>query len=370
MGVVKIYVYPADRAGCGHYRLLWPGEVLKRRGLDVEIMPSKSPIWMQTSTRPSGRREAHLVKAPECDVLILQRCMDWRWQHAIPQMRAAGIRVVMDIDDDLHALRGDHVGFLDFKPGKNPDINWENMLRAADECDLVTATTQPILDRYARNTNGVLLPNCIPAPVLAVDRYARAAEGVLIGWSGSTDTHPGDLDTIHGIIPRVLRRTGADFGVLGNAKGVRKALGLREEPVHMPRVPIADYYAFLAQFDIGVAPLLRHSFNAAKSWLKPLEFAACGVPCVAAATPEYLRAEAEGLCVTAANPAAWDAELSSLASSEVLRYARGEAARHAARRWTIEAHAREWAEAWTGSTEVELSEPTFNETTPSLEGAS
>jgi hypothetical protein len=35
---VKVLVYPADRFGCGHFRMLWPGDALAAAGHDVTVV--------------------------------------------------------------------------------------------------------------------------------------------------------------------------------------------------------------------------------------------------------------------------------------------------------------------------------------------
>lgn len=346
---MKILVYPADRAGCGHYRLIYPAEALAERGLDIEVLPPKHPIWMRTGHDSAGRPIAKINEMPEADVVVLQRPMDWRWMFAVAQMRAAGIRVIVDIDDDLHAMRSDHSGYLDFHPARHPAVNWENMRLAAEQASLVTATTQPILDRYANGTQGVVIPNCIPRRVLELSR-PETREGCVIGWPGQVNSHPGDLDTIHGVIPRVTRATGATFAVFGKRDGVRRALGLKAEPTMIGRVPISEYHQTLMNFDVGIAPLMRNTFNAAKSWLKVLEFAACGIPSIGAATPEYLRAHEAGLCGVASNPQEWDEKLRLLCSNAQLRADISTSVRDAAAQWTVEGNLWRWEQAWCGRT--------------------
>ena len=36
---MKVYVLPADPHGCGHYRLIWPSNVLQKAGHEIVIMP-------------------------------------------------------------------------------------------------------------------------------------------------------------------------------------------------------------------------------------------------------------------------------------------------------------------------------------------
>lgn len=344
---MKISVFPADNAGCGFYRLITPGQRLNQRGYDITLNDPKTALWMRTGHDKQGRPIAVIHDMPDADVVVLQRPMDWRWPFAVAQMRQAGIRVIVDIDDDLHAMRSDHGAYLSFNPRNNPDINWDHMLLASTHANLVTATTEPILDRYAAGTEGLVIPNCIPQYVLDLPK-PEPHDGCVIGWPGQTHSHPKDLDTIHGIIPRVERATGATFTVFGQAAGVRKALGLKAEPPWIRQVPIDRYHQMLMAFDVGIAPLMRNTFNAAKSWLKILEFAACGIPAIGSATPEYIRAREAGLGETASNPDEWDRLLRRICSDSALRREVGAEARYNAALWTIESNLWRWEAAWFG----------------------
>ena len=39
---MKVHVYPADRHGCGHHRLIWPAEALMRQGHDITIIEQQA----------------------------------------------------------------------------------------------------------------------------------------------------------------------------------------------------------------------------------------------------------------------------------------------------------------------------------------
>ena len=41
---MKVYVFPADEAGCGHYRLIWPARILEQTyGDQIVVVPPRSP---------------------------------------------------------------------------------------------------------------------------------------------------------------------------------------------------------------------------------------------------------------------------------------------------------------------------------------
>ena len=83
---MKIVVYPSDSYGCGHFRMIWPGEALAAAGHDVEVIrveDRRVKLVMEDDTV----RDV-LVDA---DVVVFQR-ITHRWMaQAVPVMRAKGI---------------------------------------------------------------------------------------------------------------------------------------------------------------------------------------------------------------------------------------------------------------------------------------
>ena len=81
-------------------------------------------------------------------------------------------------------------------------------------------------------------------------------------------------------------------------------------------------------FDIGLLPLPDNAFAAGKSPIKALQYAACGIPCVASpvgATCEIVRDGATGL--TATTTKEWEQALLRLTDDAALRRQLGSAAR-------------------------------------------
>jgi hypothetical protein len=71
-------------------------------------------------------------------------------------------------------------------------------------------------------------------------------------------------------------------------------------------------------FDIGIAPLTDIPFNHAKSWIKPLEYVAAGIPFVASKSPEYKRFQKRYGVGRFANKAAdWMKHFNGLSNPEV-----------------------------------------------------
>ena len=345
--------YPADQGGCGFYRLITACRHLIARGHDVDYVVDNDPVdrQMQAQWRehPDGRVEVLDVIPPDADVVVLQRPLHARYQQAIPLLQSHGIRVVVEIDDDFEHISRRNVSWKAVQPQLSPARNREHLRQACLMADLVTVSTPALAQVYAPHGRVVVIPNCVPEEYLRIRQDPHP--GLFVGWSGSVDTHPDDLQVTRGTkkwgaVERALDATGAQVAVVGTGKGVKDALGLSRIPLACGWRPLHDYADALAQFDVGIVPLQLTPFNEAKSWLKGLEMASVGVPFVASPTQQYQALHAEGAGLLASTPAQWEGTLKSLLRDEGLRGELAAAGREVAARWTVEANAWRWLEAW------------------------
>lgn len=346
---MKILVCPADRGGCGHYRLIWPA-----RALGVEVLAEDDKLFR--GHWQNGPRGA-LVKVDllhGADVIVLQRCMNRQVVEAIPLIRAQGVAVVVELDDDFSRLHPDNVAAKASDPAFSPDRNWQWLQRACREADLVTCSTSTLAQRFAPHGRVAVLPNCVPASYLQ-EPQKRMLRGdhwtprtrVRVGWSGSVGTHPGDLNVTRGAVGRAVEAAGARFHVIGTGVGVPDALDIPPDKGSASGwVELADYPRELARLDVGIVPLKASAFNRAKSWLKGLEMAAVGVPFVASPTPEYERLARLGAGRLAAKPKDWERELGRLIRDREWRVELAERGREVAKQLTIEGNAWKWLAAW------------------------
>jgi hypothetical protein len=219
--------------------------------------------------------------------------------------------------------------------------SWRNLAMACRDATLVTASTPALLDVYARHGRGIVLPNYLPDHYYGLPR----TDSDVIGWPGSFHSHPNDPEVVGGAVARLVDE-GAQFVMRGDASGAGAAFGLAEDPAG-GGVPIEEWPAAVAELGVGLAPLADTRFNAAKSWLKPLEMSACGVPWVASPRAEYARLHAMGAGVLADRPRAWYRELKRLRESAAMRQEASEAGRAVAEQLRLSQNAWRWIDAWT-----------------------
>jgi hypothetical protein len=346
---VKVYAYAGDVWGCGHYRIAWPAISVQRTehpDMDVElVVPSERQISLEADAEGRVIRE-HFPE--DADVIVFQRPTSDFVVQAIPLLQRRGVAVCVDIDDDLAHIDPANPAWAMHQPevwgpigGKVKNAHgYAQVARACRIADLVTVSTPALAASYGRHGRVRVLHNRVPAHYLAVEH----TDSDVVGWPGSLHSHPNDLQTMG----QAIAQLGGPFRVIGNPEGVGRVLGLSEDPDGTGAVELAEWPEAVAQLGIGVAPLADTRFNRAKSWLKPLEMSAVGVPWVASPLPEYAAFQTlTGGGLIAAKPKLWTAMLRRLRAEPNMRAELSERGRSAVRQdHTMEGNAWRWGEAW------------------------
>jgi len=338
---MKVQVHPADRWGCGYFRLIWPAQELQRRGYDVTIIEPGDDSKIGGFVT-DGRLTSAII--PEGDVFVFQRPTNILLVDLIQHLRRHGKTVVVDMDDDLSCIHPKNLAFQMLHP-KNPSGNWQNAVDGCRAASLVTVSTPPLANRYAGHGRYRVLRNCVPDHYLDIPRITGQPRRW--GWAGALYSHPDDVPLL-GRTANDLHRAGYPMQVVGDPEGMGRALGLAADPAATGRLGIDEWATTLSvTLDIGVAPLADTRFNLAKSWLKPLEYAALGIPWVATATPEYqLLADQVGGVAVRNKPAVWTAAVRRLLTDDAYYDELSQQVRSGAAEFTISRHAEAWWEAW------------------------
>ncbi|MBE4758292.1 hypothetical protein [Streptomyces caniscabiei] len=343
---MKVIVYPADAFGCGSFRMRWPGEACAAAGHDVQVVEPKD-------RRIRVVMEGHTVRDVldvDADVVVLQRVTHAYMAQAVGVMRAKGITVVVDVDDDLSSIHPSNPAWAVHRPGAGLH-SWHNVALACRTASLVTVSTPALLDVYARHGRGHVLPNYLPDMYYGLPRV----DSDTIGWPGSYHSHPNDPESVGGAVARLVDE-GASFVMRGDSTGAGRAFGLAADPPG-GAVPIEEWPRAVASLGIGIAPLADTKFNRAKSWLKPLEMSATGVPWVASPRAEYQRLHNLGAGVLADRPRAWYRELKRLRESAALRQELSNTGRAVAGQLRLRDNAWRWQEAWARAYEMQRATP-------------
>jgi glycosyltransferase involved in cell wall biosynthesis len=317
-------------AGTIRYRLIWPALALAEQGHDIEIVDL---------ARPTAIFDATIAEA---DVFVFQRVTNITLLNLVRGLRARGRTVVVDMDDDLTCISPNNPAWTMLHPARSPNNNWQHARDACDAASLVTVSTPELQRRYGMARSRVLR-NCIPARFLTVPRPDVPP---VWGWGGSLHSHPEDLPLVGSAVAE-LQRQGHQFLIVGRPDGTGKALGLPANPAATGHVEFEDWAAAIARLRVGVAPLGATRFNTAKSWLKPLEYAAVGVPWVGSDRAEYRALHQLGIGqVVGDRSRDWVRAVRRLMTDDNAWLDASEACRALAARMTIEEHAWRWLETW------------------------
>jgi Glycosyl transferases group 1 len=340
---MKVLALAADAGGCGFYRMRAPAEELRKLGVDVTV---EQEVEAAAARYPDGMVEVHEVQT-DADLIVIQRPLDNAMTSLIKQAKRQGIATIVELDDDMGNIHKDNIAYGKVYGHATAGDQW--LQKAVIEADLMTVST-PALERYATHGRSAVLRNCVPDSIFDL-KLESSEEWPRVGWSGSVQTHPTDLQEAKGAVGEVLKTMGLPFTVIGDGEKVSRFLKLdpKVSPLHATGwVPIENYYAAVNQYiDIGIVPLEVSPFNQAKSALKGLEFAALGIPFIATPTREYARMEAYGIGKTAKSPGDWRRHLIRMIERPEetkrigLEYRDKMKAEH-----TYSVNAPKWLEAW------------------------
>lgn len=339
---LKIFQWAASlEDGTYLYRLRIPGDEMRRLGHEV-----------QASTRMSqwARDEADVIVGQR----ISQPGTSLLWLMVCRELRERGGVSVYEVDDDLFSIapRSNPLGL----PFQHPQVRtaMKIAIRAATVC---TVSTEPLAE-VLRKVRGpemdpatvVVLPNCITAATLDVQRTRPVGWTTMYGWQGST-THERDwLEAREAVATVMAEDRGTRLRFVGThyLDGLPSAYGRPVGRIDFQpwTTDLAEHYRRVADFDVTLAPLERTPFNRSKSALRVIESLALGVPVVVSDVPAYRGWVEDGVTgFYARSTPQWVAAMRKLQDAD-LRAEMGRAGRKAAAAWTIEANINKWIDAY------------------------
>ncbi len=284
-----------------NYRAYQPMQALSRRGHTITANGPGAPRF----------RMAELLRA---DVVHIHRFLDERTADAAEQVRAAGIGVVWDNDDDITAFPRGNPLYRTFG-GVNSRKMVAAVRRIVQLADVITTPSAVLAQQY-RDYGGSdvrVIENYLPREF--VGRPAPKRDGVTVGWVAALE-HQLDYQGLR--LQETLGRLLDKHAEL-HVASVGLGLGLSHDRYHhTPRVPFMELPGVVGSFDIGIAPLDDFPFNRARSNVKLKEYAAAGVPWLASPVGAYaeLGYDEGGRQVA---PDQWFAEIERLIEDQRLR---------------------------------------------------
>lgn len=305
-------------SGCGIYRVCLPFDELREHGW-------QAGYGVTLSTEDTA-------------IVVCQRFDRPETGPIVASYKENDFRVVYEIDDDPFSV--DAVNWLAYPAFAREEV--QGVIRdCAGMADLVTVSTEPLAEVFRKiNPNVVVLPNCIPASLLAMKR--KHHRKLTIGWSGGA-SHSRDL----AMIAQAWRDVADETGVRCHIQGVDYSNIFRGGFDHTDWDPDVRAYYRLLDFDIGLAPIAPTEFGRCKSHIKALEYAALGIPCIASDCEAYRDFIIDGVTgFLVDTPAQWRTAMLTLVRDERLRTEMSYQAKELAAKWTIEDNWQRWDAAY------------------------
>lgn len=321
----RTLVHPADREGCGEYRMIAPSRALFRAGV------LHTYETMRFMTPPELARIA-----PES--IVFQRQLEPGQIEFIELVKSTSRTLrIFEIDDLITnlPLKSAH------RANIAADIG-QRLKKAVSLCDRLVVSTEPLARQYGKYCDETLVvPNRLEKARWLGLEPARRREGKpRVGWAGAIG-HSGDLALISGIVEATAREVDwVFFGMCPDA--------LRPHVTEFHAwVPLCDYAKKLASLDLdlAVAPLEHNPFNEAKSNLRLLEYGVFGYPVVCTNILPY---QGDLPVLRVANRHRdWVKAIRDMVADRDACRAAGEALRRAVlAEWMLEDHLDAWKKAW------------------------
>lgn len=274
---LQIAAYAPDTSACGYYRIIIPLAYLHK---------------YKICKRVTIFGTVELDKFADYDVIIAQRETRPTMVEDLRELQLRGKTIILDTDDMLENVHPSNPAYKIYFPGSPRLMNY---LKSIKLSNALTTSTFELKKQYQGINNNIhVTPNYIDFDFRPWPQCPKRTGGMVrLGWSGSS-SHLNDFKQIGGALHKVLNKyenvVYVHFGDQGLYNYISKEFDLPKnkiliiEPVGFDKYPIS-----LNSFDIGLCPLVDNRFNQAKSFLKPLEYSACGIPFVASAVAPYMR---------------------------------------------------------------------------------
>jgi len=289
----------AWRSGIWFHRNHLPSIGLKNRGHSIKFMSL------------GGQISSELLEFPDTVIFGRTYHPNLQPEAAVRQYKAAGKRVLYDIDDDFWAVNPENPSVLVSNAYKD---QYEMFIK---ECDAVITPSQVLARKIRRLSPGKEVFICHNS--VSENYYLRRPHKneLTIGYAGGA-SHWKDLSIVIDPLVALKKKYNFNFTLLGMVgaplegeiyaydqmlkRGLQpekeeylrsaidwynKLKGL--EIYHVPFYPPELYPHVLRRcdFDIALAPLAKNEFNRAKSCIKFYEYAAVGSATIASDVQPY-----------------------------------------------------------------------------------
>jgi len=301
--------YRISTHGTTQLRCVQPAEVLRDAGYSVALHN------INTAT-PIARR-----------LIILHRVsLNNYTRNFITCAQARGIPLIYDTDDLV--FDADGIDYLSQRiKAKKYTAGWKPYADVMAICDAVTVSTDFLGTRARKvNPNTHVILNTLSKDYLktagevAEHRDTTPRKGVTMAYLSGSRSHDRDFATIEDALIRALRKYPKTLLLLVGPLDVSEKLTeFKGRIIRQGFKPYSEFPQIFKDVDINLIPLeADQAFCHAKSELKFIEAAACGVASIAAPTEPHIAAITHGQNGMLATTD-WDSCLDALIKDSALR---------------------------------------------------
>jgi tetratricopeptide (TPR) repeat protein len=207
------------------------------------------------------------------DIVILNNICDPDLLPVIRKRKEKGLLTIFELSDDLNALQPWNAVYEFYQNKENSAL----IYRLANYCDKLQFSAYELQKLYGRlNAINKVFPNQILD--LPPERASNNNDEFIIGWGGSHG-HLEDIASISDqLIKWIMSKPKARLYMMCSKPIWDLFKELPEDKKrHFPTGSLTDYYKFLSEIHVGIAPLQNTGFNRCRSDVKFLEYAVSGV---------------------------------------------------------------------------------------------
>ena len=291
--------YLADYSGCGHWRILWPEQVINATGVGC----SSSLTAMVFDPRWYGGVKAVKVQrqASSAQKQFIQHLKQVQQEH--------GFKLIYEVDDVV--FREEIPDYNKFKFAFDNDEIRQNCIDIINMCDEVTVTCDFMKRLYQEKTGKkeiTVIPNFVPAFWMGslfdrkrlYDNFDKHKRKPRILYTGSgahydVDNKVGGKDDFEQLLKYVVDTRHKYQWVFMGSFPPPLAQYVQDRSIEFhPWQNLLMYPRAIASLDVQlmIAPLQDNNFNKAKSDIKFIEAATLGIPCLCQDMETYSTAPA------------------------------------------------------------------------------
>ncbi len=281
--MIKIYFLDQTDTSSAYYRIYIVSNELIKQGLAYSTVTGAVANNLKFKTKEELQKYI-LTYMLASDVVIAQMPSKIEILPLLEFAKENGKKLIIETDDLVHKL---HDGFSKDKIDEAIKLN-DDRQKLWSLADGFICSVGALVKAYSEmfNKPAWVFKNYIDFNEPRWDVPKIENSKLIIGWMGGS-SHSEDLKIIEPVMDEILDKYDVSFQFVTFCPDwLKKRLGkdVRFIPTDGS---INNYTPMIAQFDIGIIPLIDNEFNKCKSDLKYLEYSRLKVPTIASNTGVY-----------------------------------------------------------------------------------